>query len=113
MTARLTATSETSWTETISTPSLWPLRITGTFPFPSRPISAGKAVYVEKPLSLTIQEGRLLADEVQRYGGIVQVGSQQRSAEYEKFARAVELVRNGRVGEIQKIEVRNSSSQRQ
>jgi myo-inositol 2-dehydrogenase/D-chiro-inositol 1-dehydrogenase len=84
----------------VATPDHWHV------PISISAIRAGKAVYVEKPLSLTIQEGRLLADEVQRYGGILQVGSQQRSAEYEKFARAVELVRNGRVGEIQKIEVR-------
>jgi predicted dehydrogenase len=83
----------------VATPDHWHV------PISISAIRAGKAVYVEKPLSLTIQEGRLLADEVQRYGGILQVGSQQRSAEYEKFARAVELVRNGRVGEIQKIVV--------
>jgi predicted dehydrogenase len=66
-------------------------------------VKAGKAVYVEKPLSLTIHEGRLLADVVERYNGILQVGSQQRSDE--KFIKACELVRNGRIGELKKVKV--------
>ncbi|MBC8869818.1 MAG: Gfo/Idh/MocA family oxidoreductase [Planctomycetes bacterium] len=66
-------------------------------------IKAGKAVYVEKPLSLTIREGRILADIAQRYGAIVQVGSQQRSDV--KFHRACELVRNGRIGELKTVRV--------
>jgi predicted dehydrogenase len=66
-------------------------------------IKAGKAVYVEKPLTLTIHEGRLLVAAVRRYGAILQVGSQQRSDE--KFIRACELVRNGRLGELKSIRV--------
>jgi len=66
-------------------------------------IKAGKAVYVEKPLSLTIREGRILADIARRYGAIVQVGSQQRSDE--RFHRACELVRNGRIGELKTVKV--------
>ncbi len=68
-------------------------------------VKAGKAVYVEKPLTLTIQEGRILADVVRRYGAILQVGSQQRSPEYEKFTRACELVRNGRIGDLHTVRV--------
>lgn len=66
-------------------------------------IKAGKSVYVEKPVSLTIREGRILADIAQRYGAILQVGSQQRSDE--RFHRACELVRNGRIGDLQIVKV--------
>jgi predicted dehydrogenase len=66
-------------------------------------MKAGKAVYVEKPLTLTIREGRMVADVVRRYGAILQVGSQQRSDE--KFIRACELVRNGRLGQLRKVRV--------
>ncbi len=66
-------------------------------------MKAGKSVYVEKPLSVSIHEGRLLADVVKRYGGILQVGSQQRSDE--KFLKACELVRNGRLGELKTVRV--------
>ncbi len=62
---------------------------------------AGKDMYVEKPLSLTIEEGRVLADTVERYGRVCQVGSQQRS-EW-RFRYACELVRNGRIGELKTI----------
>ncbi len=64
-------------------------------------MEAGKAVYVEKPLSLTIGEGRILADAARRYRAILQVGSQQRSDE--RFLRACELVRNGRIGELKNV----------
>jgi predicted dehydrogenase len=66
-------------------------------------IRMGKAAYVEKPLTLTIEEGRVLADEVKRTGGIIQCGSQQRSTK--GFVRVVELVRNGRIGKLQRVEV--------
>jgi predicted dehydrogenase len=66
-------------------------------------VKAGKAVYCEKPLSLFIHEGRVLADVVHRYGAVLQVGSQQRSDE--KFIRAVELVRNGRIGRLKTAKV--------
>ncbi len=74
-------------------------------PIASAAVKAGKAVYVEKPLTVSIREGRMLADLVQRYGAILQVGSQQRSPEYEKFTRACELVRNGRIGELKTVRV--------
>ncbi len=83
----------------VATPDHWHV------PIALAAVKAGKPVYVEKPVSLTIQQGRILADAVNRYGAIVQVGSQQRSYEYEKFFRAVELVRNGRIGELQKAKV--------
>jgi len=69
----------------------------------SAAVKANKAVYVEKPLTANIREGRMLADVVRRYGAILQVGSQQRSLE--KFIRACELVRNGRIGEVKTVRV--------
>jgi len=65
---------------------------------------AGKDIYCEKPLTLTITEGRRLVDTVKRYGRVLQVGSQQRSGRNFRFA--CELVRNGRIGELQSIETR-------
>ena len=64
-------------------------------------VRSGKDVYVEKPLTLTIAEGRVLSDEVARYGRILQVGSQQRSSF--QYRRACELVRNGRLGKIKTV----------
>ncbi len=65
----------------------------------------GKDVYSEKPVCITIEEGRLLADTMKRYGRVYQAGTQQRSeAEYGgKFRRAVELVRNGYIGQLREI----------
>ena len=62
---------------------------------------AGKDLFVQKPLTLTIQEGRVLSDTVRRYGRVFQVGSQQRSESNFRFA--CELVRNGRIGKLQKV----------
>ncbi len=64
-------------------------------------IRNGKDVYVEKPLTLTIAEGRILSDDVARYSRILQVGSQQRSSF--QYRRACELVRNGRLGKIKTV----------
>jgi predicted dehydrogenase len=63
----------------------------------------GKDMYAEKPLARTIREGRAMADAVHRYGCIWQTGSQQRSTN--NFHRACELVRNGRIGKVHKVEV--------
>jgi predicted dehydrogenase len=83
----------------IATPDHWHVAIA------LAAVKAGKAVYVEKPVSYCIQEGRILADAVRRHGTILQVGSQQRSPEYEKFTWAVELVRGGRIGELKTAKV--------
>jgi predicted dehydrogenase len=64
---------------------------------------AGKDVYCEKPLSLTIREARAVADAATRYGVVFQTGSQQRS-DY-KFRFACELVRNGCIGRVKEIYV--------
>lgn len=63
----------------------------------------GKDCYVEKPLTLTIAEGRTLADEVVRYGRVLQTGSHQRSMGQFRFM--CELVRNGHLGRLRSIEV--------
>jgi hypothetical protein len=63
----------------------------------------GKHIYCEKPLTLTISEGRAMADAVNRYGVIFQTGSHQRSDS--RVRHFCELVRNGRIGEIKKISV--------
>jgi len=62
---------------------------------------AGKDVYVEKPLCLTIAEGRAMVDTVRRYGRVCQVGLQQRSAR--EFRIACQLVRDGALGKIDRI----------
>ncbi|MHC4744917.1 MAG: Gfo/Idh/MocA family protein [Planctomycetota bacterium] len=64
---------------------------------------AGKDIFMQKPMSLTISEGRIVSDTVRRYGRIFQIGSQQRSDS--RFRRACELVRNGRIGELKTIKV--------
>jgi len=64
---------------------------------------AGKDIFIEKPLTLTIPEGRVLSDTVRRYGRVLQVGSQQRSDP--RFRFACELVRNGRIGKVHTVRV--------
>jgi predicted dehydrogenase len=66
-------------------------------------MEAGKDVYCEKPLSLTIAEGRAIVEAARRYQRIFQTGSQQRS-DY-RFRFACELVRNGRIGRIERVHV--------
>src|SRR5439155_15266401 len=62
---------------------------------------AGKDIYVQKPLSMTIAEGRAVSDTIQAKGRIFQIGSQQRSTS--QFRTACELVRNGRIGELRTV----------
>jgi predicted dehydrogenase len=66
-------------------------------------LRAGLDVYGEKPLTHNLREGRALCDAVKRYGRVWQTGSWQRSVE--NFHQASELVRNGRIGKIKRIEV--------
>jgi len=61
----------------------------------------GKDIYSEKPLTLTIDEGKRLVQAVKQNQTVFQVGSQQRSDA--KFRLACELVRNGRIGKLQHI----------
>jgi len=66
-------------------------------------LRAGKDVYGEKPLALTVAEGRAIVAEVRRTGRVWQTGSWQRSTEHFRFA--CELVRNGRIGRLRRVRV--------
>ena len=62
---------------------------------------AGKDVYVEKPLALTIGEGRVMVNAARRYNRVVQMGTQQRSSTH--FRDAVEYVKSGALGKIRLV----------
>lgn len=64
---------------------------------------AGKDVYCEKPLTLTIDEGKLIRKVQRETGRVVQVGTQQRST-FHLFAKAMALVNEGRLGRIRRIQ---------
>ncbi|OHB59566.1 MAG: oxidoreductase, partial [Planctomycetes bacterium RBG_13_44_8b] len=81
----------------ISTPDHWHV------PMALAAAKAGKDIFMQKPLSLTIEEGRVLSDTVRRYGNVFLIGSQQRSDQ--RFRQACELVRNGRIGELKTVNV--------
>lgn len=82
---------------TIGTPDHWhtPMVLDG--------CRAGKDIYCEKPLTLTVDEGKLICEVVAETGAIVQVGTWQRSDE--RFRLACELVRQGRLGKIHTVTV--------
>ena len=61
---------------------------------------AGKDVYCEKPMTLTIEEGQKMCEVCRRTGRIVQIGTQQRSDP--AFIKAIALIRDGRIGKLQK-----------
>jgi myo-inositol 2-dehydrogenase/D-chiro-inositol 1-dehydrogenase len=82
----------------ISTPDHWHARIA------IDAALSGKDIYLQKPASLTIAEGRQMSDVLKKTGRILQMGSQQRSVNpWPQFKRVCELVRNGRVGELLEI----------
>jgi predicted dehydrogenase len=81
----------------ISTPDHWHAEIA------LAAVNAGKDVYLQKPFTMTHAEGVLLRDAVKRTGRILQIGSQQRS--WEQFRRAAELIRSGRIGNVQRVEI--------
>lgn len=81
----------------IATPDHWHA------PIVTAAARAGKDMYCEKPLSLTVKQGRVMSDTVRRFGRVFQTGSWQRSKG--NFRTACELVRNGRVGKVKRITV--------
>lgn len=68
-------------------------------------VQAGKDVICEKPISLTVVEGRVLSDAVKKHNRIFQTASENRSQEVRHYHRICELVRNGRIGRIKSIRV--------
>jgi predicted dehydrogenase len=65
--------------------------------------AAGKDIYCEKPLALTVKEGRAMVNAARKHKSVFQTGSMQRS--WPEFRQAAELVRNGYIGEIKHIKV--------
>ncbi len=64
---------------------------------------AGKDVYCEKPIAITVDQGRKLVESCRRFGRIYQAGTQQRSEYGGKFRLACELIRNGRIGQLKEV----------
>lgn len=81
----------------IGTPDHWHVKMA------TDALRCGKDVYVEKPLSLTVDEGKLLRKVTAQTGRVVQVGSWQRSDS--RFRQAVEMVRQGRLGKLRRVDV--------
>ena len=66
-----------------------------------RAAATGKHIYCEKPMSLTIAEGRAMIKAVRRHGVVFQTGTQRRSSQQYRFV--CELIRNGRIGRLKKV----------
>jgi predicted dehydrogenase len=81
----------------IATPDHWHTKIA------VEAMYAGKDVYCEKPLTLTIDEGKLIEKVVKETGRVFQVGTMQRTELEQRFLQAVALVRNGRIGTVKKV----------
>lgn len=84
---------------TIVTPDHWHTKIA------IDAMRAGKDVYCEKPLTLTIEEGKQIRKVLDETGRVFQVGTQQRSEMGLKFLQAVAIIREGRIGEVKKATV--------
>lgn len=81
----------------IATPDHWHTKIA------VEAMLAGKDVYCEKPLTLTIDEGKLIERMVKQTGRVFQVGTMQRTESGQRFLQAVALIKNGRIGTVQKV----------
>jgi len=68
-------------------------------------MKAGKDVYCEKPLTLTLAEAKRCIDAARKYDRVFQTGSQQRSNVFGDFRQAAEILRSGRLGRIQSVTV--------
>lgn len=82
---------------TVSTPDHWHTKIT------VDAMRAGKDVYCQKPLTLTIDEGKLLCRVTKETGRVLQVGTQQRSEDNNMFLKAVAMVQGGRIGKVKRV----------
>jgi len=83
----------------IATPGHWHTKIA------IEAMHAGKDVYCEKPLTLTIDEGKQICRVVRKTGRVFQVGTQQRSENESLFLKAVALVQHGRIGKVRRVTV--------
>jgi hypothetical protein len=72
-------------------------------PLATLAMRAGKDVYCEKPIAITIREGQNLIETSHRFNRIYQAGTQQRSEYGGKFRLACELIRNGRIGQLKEV----------
>ena len=81
----------------IATPDHWHTKIA------IEAMLAGKDVYCEKPLTLTIDEGKLIEKMVKQTGKVFQVGTMQRTEIDQRFLKAIALVRDGRIGTVKKV----------
>ena len=81
----------------IATPDHWHTKIA------VEAMLAGKDVYCEKPLTLTIDEGKLIEKFVKETGRVFQVGTMQRTELDQRFLKAIALVKNGRIGTVKKV----------
>ncbi len=81
----------------IATPDHWHTKIA------VEAMHAGKDVYCEKPLTLTIDEGKLIEKVVKQTGRVFQVGTMQRTESDQRFLQAIALIRNGRIGKVKKV----------
>ncbi len=70
---------------------------------------AGKDVYVEKPISVVVEEGRMMVKAARKYNRIVQVGTQQRSGQH--FQKVVEMIQGGKIGDIAFVRTWNYSNE--
>ena len=81
----------------IATPDHWHTKVA------VEAMLAGKDVYCEKPLTLTIAEGKLIEEVVKKTKKVFQVGTMQRTESGQRFIQAVALVRAGRIGKVKKV----------
>lgn len=81
----------------IATPDHWHTKIA------VEAMQAGKDVYCEKPLTLTIDEGKIIEQAVTSTGRVFQVGTMQRTEIDQRFLQAIALIQEGRIGKVTKV----------
>lgn len=83
----------------VATPDHWHTKIS------IDAMRAGKDVYCEKPLTLTVDEGKKICKAVEETKKVFQVGTQQRSENQSRFLTAIAMVQSGRIGQVKKVTV--------